>query len=337
MKRPSAKTIGIFLLKLLGTILFLWWAFSRIEDKQALAENFSLALRSPTWVATGLALAFLSQVAAAYRWYFLLRAQDIHQPFLYILRLTFYAAFFNIASFGGAAGDAAKIVLLIRREPEKKIGVTVSVMIDHVIGFIAASIIFLVFTWAFNTIDASNEAAAKQTFVAATWFQVAGLVGFGLSVLSCTPWMLARGRKFFPKITDNRWVDSITTALDIYRTKWIYAVWSLLASFVLAATFYLTFWVGLRTLDQEIPAATIMAVMPVVDVITALPISISGLGVRESTFDFLLSRLTGIPTSAAVAASLIGFLFNLFWGIFGGLAIITATQRKDNSANSTDV
>jgi hypothetical protein len=74
--------------------------------------------------------------------------------------------------------------------------------------------------------------------------------------------------------------------------------------------------------------------MPVVDVVSSLPISISGLGVRERTFDFLISQLTGIPPAAAVAAALIGFLFNLFWGIVGGLAIITARHhRKAESVN----
>ena len=75
-----------------------------------------------------------------------------------------------------------------------------------------------------------------------------------------------------------------------------------------------------------------MAVMPVVDVIAALPISISGLGVRERTFEFMLGQLTGIAPSAAVSASLIGFLFNIFWGLVGGLAIITARQQKAMSA-----
>ena len=136
MTKGHAKTLGIFLLKLAGTVLFLWWAFSRIEDKSTLSENFYRALRSPFWVCFGLSMALFSLLANAFRWQFLLRAQQINQPFGYIFRLTLYGAFFNIVSLGGAAGDAAKIVLLIRREPEKKVGVAMSVMVDHVIGFI---------------------------------------------------------------------------------------------------------------------------------------------------------------------------------------------------------
>lgn len=328
MNKRHAKTIGIFLLKLAGTILFLWWALARIENHHSLVENFNHALGSPLWVTTGLGLAFLTLLASALRWFLLLRAQSINEPFWYIFRLTLYGAFFNIASFGAAAGDAAKIVLLMRRVPNKKVGVTMSVMVDHVVGFVSGSIIFLVFTWGFGTMDHAQSVAARSTFVAATWFQAGGLIGVFLSVFSCSPGMLRWGRRYLPHITDNKWVDKITTALDLYRTRWIYAVYALVASFVLAASFYLTFFAALRSLNQQVEATTVLAVMPVVDVISGLPISISGLGVRERTFDFLLSQLTGVPTAAAVAASLIGFLFNLFWGLVGGLAIITARSSK---------
>lgn len=328
MNRRHARIIGLFALKLAGTVGFLWWAFSGIEDKHSLAENFQRALASPLWVACGLGLALLSLLANALRWQFLLRAQSIRQPFSYIFRLTLYGAFFNIASVGAAAGDAAKILLLMRREPGKKMGVTISVMVDHVIGFVAGCIIFLVFTWGFGTMDGVKERGARAAFVAATWFQAGGLVFVLLSAFSCTPRMLNFGRRYLPRITDNRWVDAITTALDLHRKRWRFAFYSLLASFVLAASYYLTFYAGLRSLGSEVSAPAIMAVMPVVDVIVALPISVSGLGVRERTFDFLLSRLTGIETSDAVAASLIGFLFNLFWGLIGGVAILTARSHK---------
>lgn len=324
MKRSHAKALGLFALKLAGTAIFLWWALSRVDDKQSLAENFQLALRSPWWVAAGIGFAFLSILASAFRWFFLLRAQDIHEPFSYIFRLTMYGGFFNIASLGGAAGDAAKIVLLCRRVPEKKVGIAMSVMVDHIVGFVSSGVIFLVATWGFGVMDRLGDGAGRATFITATWFQAGGIIGMLLSLFSCTPTMLAVGRRLIPTITNNRWVAAITTVLDLYRTGWKHVFWSLLASFVLSMSFYLTFYTGLRSLDQPVGAATIMAVMPIVDVITALPISISGLGVRERTFDFLLGKLTGIPTDTAVTASLIGFLFTLFWSLVGGLMIVLA-------------
>lgn len=332
MKKRHAKALGLFFLKLAGTVIFLLWALSRVDDKQSLLENFQLALRSPYWVAAGIGFAIVSLLASALRWFFLLRAQSIHEPFTYIFRLTLYGSFFNIASLGGAAGDAAKIVLLCRRVPEKKVGVAMSVMVDHVVGFVSSGVIFLVATWGFGVMDKVGDGAGTATFVAATWFQAGGIIGILFSLFSCTPTMLSLGRRYIPFVTNNRWVFAITAVLDLYRTGWRHVFFALLASFALSVSFYLTFYAGIRSLDQPVGAATVMAVMPIVDVITALPISISGLGVRERTFDFLLGKLTGIPTNTAVTASLIGFLFTLFWSLVGGLMIVLArTPAKSPS------
>jgi uncharacterized membrane protein YbhN (UPF0104 family) len=330
MNKRHAKALGLFTLKLAGTVIFLWWAISRAEDHHALGENFKLALRSPYWVAVGIAFAFLSILANSLRWYFLLRAQSINVPFPYVVRLMLYGAFFNIASLGATAGDAIRIVLLIRRVPDRKVGITMSVMVDHVIGFVSSGVIFLVATWCFGITEHLGDKIGMGIFVAATWFKAGGIFGIILSLFSCSPAMLSWGRKRMPSITNNRWVVSISAAIDLYRTGWRYVTLGLLASFVLSTSFYLTFYAALRALDQPVEAATIMSVMPIVDVATALPISISGLGVRERAFEFLLGKLTGIPTGIAVTASLIGFLFTLFWSLVGGLAIITSrTSDKD--------
>ena len=331
MNKPTAKALGLFALKLTGTFVFLWWAISRFEDSRSLTENFKLALRSPYWVTTGIALAFISLLANAFRWHFLLRAQSINVPFSYILRLMLYGAFFNIASLGATAGDAVRILLLIRRMPDRKVGITMSVMVDHVIGFLSSGIIFLVATWCFGITDHLKDNVGMGIFVAATWFQVGGILGILLSLFSCSPAMISWGRKHLPAITHNRWVESITSAIDLYRTGWRYVGLGLLASFVLSASFYLAFFAALRALDQPVGAVTIMSVMPIVDAATALPISISGLGVRERAFEFLIGKLTGVPSGTAVTASLIGFLFTLFWSLVGGLAIITSRSADKDA------
>ena len=69
MNKRHAKALGLFALKLTGTVIFLWWALSRVDDKQSLAENFQLALRSPYWVAAGIGFAFVSLFASALRWF----------------------------------------------------------------------------------------------------------------------------------------------------------------------------------------------------------------------------------------------------------------------------
>jgi hypothetical protein len=49
-----------------------------------------------------------------------------------------------------------------------------------------------------------------------------------------------------------------------------------------------------------------------------LPISLSGIGVREQLFQNVLSSLFGISKGLAVMISVTGFLMVVFWGLVGG-------------------
>jgi hypothetical protein len=62
----------------------------------------------------------------------------------------------------------------------------------------------------------------------------------------------------------------------------------------------------------------ILSVLPVILTIASLPISLSGVGVREQLFQNVLAGLFGTPESVAVMISITGFLMIVFWGLVGG-------------------
>ena len=62
----------------------------------------------------------------------------------------------------------------------------------------------------------------------------------------------------------------------------------------------------------------ILAVLPIILTIASLPISLSGVGVREGLFQNVLASLFGTPESLAVMISITGFLIVVFWGLVGG-------------------
>ena len=62
----------------------------------------------------------------------------------------------------------------------------------------------------------------------------------------------------------------------------------------------------------------ILSVLPIILTIASLPISLSGVGVREQLFQNVLSGMFGTPEGLAVMISITGFLFVVFWGLVGG-------------------
>ena len=73
---------------------------------------------------------------------------------------------------------------------------------------------------------------------------------------------------------------------------------------VLSLAYFMAFFAALRVVHEKIEIGTMLTVMPMVDVASSLPISISGLGVREKTFEFFISEMSSISPGAAVQARL---------------------------------
>lgn len=327
MNKPTKITL-LFLLKIIGTALFLYWAFNQIEDKNALAQNFKIALTSPLWLTAGILLAGLSILLSTLRLHILLKTQSIHLPFLYLYRVTLISYLFTVASLGAAAGDAYKMICIMRRYPNKKVVTTMTIAVDHLIGFISASIIFLTAAWLFKTIDLSTNPTAKKALLAATAFQLIGLIAIIAMLLLASDKALAYCRPKAKKFFTNPHIHSITTSLNIFYYRPKSLLYATAASIILSASYYLAFGAALGTLNQPAPASTILTVMPIVDTVSALPISLSGLGVREKTFEFLLSDLTNIPPSTTISASLIGYLFNAFWGLTGAILLLKSSTSN---------
>lgn len=339
--RSHLKLAGLYLLKILGTGIFLYWAFSQIEDKQSLGDNFMIALKSPFWVSMGLAFGGITVFTGALRWYALLKTQSLDATYPYILRLTLIAALFNIASVGGAAGNAARMISVMRRNPGKKMIISMTVMMDHLVGFISTALIFLCFAWGTGVVRNTDNPMLRKMLIGVTIFELVSLLVIVLLFVACSEKVLSRFRARFPKAGNNEHLCGFTSCVNIYRSQWKASSVALVAGILLSGSYFLAFFAALRTIGEEIEVATLLTVMPIVDVVSSLPISISGLGVREKTFEYMISEMTSISPGSAISASLIGFLFHVFWGLIGGAVLILKNSHfskapQKNPSESVD-
>jgi len=99
---------------------------------------------------------------------------------------------------------------------------------------------------------------------------------------------------------------------------------------------FLSFYCGIFAVGGSAPLMEVMAAMPMVDAAAGLPISVSGLGVREKTFETLIHALTGLPEALAVSASLAGWLMSVVWGALGGLLFICGKSATTSPSLSSD-
>ena len=81
-----------------------------------------------------------------------------------------------------------------------------------------------------------------------------------------------------------------------------------------------------------IPAAgptALLAFFPAVAIAQVLPISISGLGVREGLFALFLRPL-GVPTAQAVALGILLYVLNLLVSLLGAPAFAVGGRSRDD-------
>jgi len=332
------KVTVVYALKLICTCAFLYWALSQIDDPQVLKVHFFQALHSPMWVVVGLFFACLSIFAGALRYYILLRTQGIDVSLSEICKLNFIAALFNIASLGVVAGDAVKMIGVMRSHPGHKITITMALLMDHLVGFVSGSLIFLIFAWGGGIIDAVENEVIRQVLIYGTLFELAALIFVAGMFFTSSKKRLRLFESKLPKLAANKHVQSTVRAVHVFQNQKKVAFTTLTVSILLSMSFFMSFYAALRTVDQSLPVESVFTVMPVVDVASSLPISISGLGVREKTFEFFLSEMTDISSAAAVSASLIGFLFHVFWGLVGGILLVfepSFFSRKEKTRQLT--
>jgi glycosyltransferase 2 family protein len=293
-----------------------------------IAPRLRALLTNWPWTLVGIAFAFLSLFLTAVRWHIILRGQVPDLPFHIVLRTEIISAFFNISSVGVVGGDTYKIMSLSRRLPGQTMPVSVSLVLDHLTGLLSVAVLFA----ACMLLRAShwNEIGHDLRMLITGYAMYVGgaLVGLLISWFSFKPSLLAWGRRTFPGTMGNPKLSGLIARLsqihEVAARLWQRTLSASVVSIGMHAAFFMSFYCGLRAVGGAAPVLDVLTAMPIVDAAASLPVSISGLGVRERTFEALLAGLANVPEAVGISASLTGWIFNLFWGIVGGVMFLSA-------------
>jgi uncharacterized membrane protein YbhN (UPF0104 family) len=79
------------------------------------------------------------------------------------------------------------------------------------------------------------------------------------------------------------------------------------------------------SLDIGFPS--LLLIVPIVEIARMIPISVSGLGVREATFVFMLGQF-GVDEGLAFAYSVVVYVVFTFFALVGGLLYGSAQLRR---------
>jgi uncharacterized protein (TIRG00374 family) len=318
------KRIGILSLQVLVTGIGLWYVFHDPQRRAQIAD--ALRHASISWVILGLVCYSAVEMLATVRWQILLRLQGIRLGWLRAGGIVMIGLFFSLFLPGGIGGDAMRLYFIFQLAPRRKIGATLSIVMDRLFGlftvlFLAGMSILLRFSWL--TRSGTSRHIAYLAFV---------LLGGSLAFVVLVFWLASSSSLYrFPKALPLRKVVVQSgEALLRYRSHLGVMTLVFVITIVAHLAYYTNYYCAGEALrmskDHAASLADILSIMPLVDTIISVPISIGGLGVRETLFQELLGNLAHVPPALAAFTASLGYAIQVFWGLVGA-AIFLASQK----------
>jgi len=299
----------LFFVKLsvsLGLIVYLGWI---VDWKQAV-KTISEADKLLLLIVPFLLLARLG--AAAFRWRLILADNKVAFSFWNAYTAYLVGAFYNVLLPGVTGGDAVRIERCVRQTKCRLGTATTSVLLERTGGLFTvlsiALFVYLLFPATLSSLLITEETSVVKTAATIGIILVAAMV-FGRRVwLKWLPHEDARGILGFIR-------SAVQTLINLRgRTLGVVFILTLLfQSTDIVVAFLLAQAIGLT-----VPLIEFFAIIPLVYLVTFLPISLGGLGVREGILVFLLARF-GVATSDAVTLSFLVYLGLVVVAGLGGL------------------
>jgi len=281
---------------------------------------------SPLWFAGAIICAGLPTVLGIYRWRWILHVQGLDVKFSRLFSITFIGTFFNAFMLGSTGGDVVKAWYVAHETHHKKAEAVVTVVVDRLIGLLALFVIALVMMIAFyaRVFDDPKLFWFSMATVGVVLFTVLGTVvgllpGFADKVPGLRP-LLRRLPKY-------DMLQRMVEAYRVYASHPAVLVKAMAISIPIHFFSMLSIWcIGCGLGEQHASFTDYFLYLPIINSVTAVPITISGFGVREGMYVKMFHEV-GVAGPVALVMSLLGYLALLFWSIVGGGFFLT--HRKE--------
>lgn len=284
----------------------------------ALFRNFdfaaflALVARVPlSFYLASLGALFACQLLYALKWHLVLRTVGVNVRFWRVTEQYLIGLFFNNFLPTTVGGDVARVYYLGREEGYASVGA--SVLLDRALGFWSLTVWATALVWSFD--------ASTQGFAVARQALTALLVVFVGAVLALV--LLPLG-SLMARVATIRWIGPVARALETLRMHGspilrspgtVAGVMTIVLGYVAVVTaIYTAYFRVVAGLAP--PFVPVMAVLLAIGILSNVPITVNGIGLREQLHYLLFAGL-GIGKEPAVGIALIVFSQLLILSLVG--------------------
>ncbi len=263
------------------------------------------------------------------RWMLILRAKNITIDYFLLLKLYLSGIFYNTFFPGTIGGDVYKVHKAVHCYSPPKgsfIDFASSVFWDRFFGLLTA-ILTAIAVICFSLI---NTHPPQHLSISAPVLLIY-IVGL---ILFFVPFLIRKSQK------SNCLISTFPVKLKIFLDRLVVPVYvfcrfqfdriMMVKITIISFLFYLVSFIGtpyclLYSFDSPISYFNLLSFMPFLNLIVMIPISVGGLGIRESAYLFFLS-FTDIPPEVSTSVGFIIFGITIFNGMIGAALDLFSTK-----------
>jgi uncharacterized membrane protein YbhN (UPF0104 family) len=293
--------------------LLLYFALKSVDIGAVKARLGGVDLR---WMGLALLLLVIQVVLGALRWRELICRCGAGLPFAQVFRFTMIAGFFNQTLPSSVGGDAVRIWLAAKRSSWRI--AAYSVLLDRVVGTVALAVLVVAcLPWTLTLIR--NPIGRTALLVIGP-----GCIGAGL-VFAFLGW---KRLEILQRWALTRHLAAAAgVALALLKAPRALGIVGGL-SFTIHVLTALTAWCAARSVGADLTVVqSLFLVLPVI-LLTVVPISIAGWGVREGAMVAAFAY-AGLSRGDGLIVSLLFGIALLLVGVAGGLVWTLTVDRKD--------
>ncbi len=273
-----------------------------------------LASAHPGWVLLAVALYFGGQVMSAFRWRLIGHSVGLDASFASYVRFYFIGMFFMFFGPSTLGGDFVRSLYLAEGGGRRARAFN-SVLFDRLNG-----LVILVAIGAVSFVLFPRYRGLAPEFLLMFWITV----GFGSALFVW--WLLAPRLVRWLLPSEHRIRRFVEVELGPFWTDRRMLVAASTVSFFFHLVQIAAQWVVSRALGLEVPVTYICVFHPLVSAVASIPISLSGIGLREGGYLYFLTKI-GVDQPSAVAYGGLWFLVIVANSLIGGAIFLASGAR----------
>ncbi len=267
------------------------------------------------------AVFFLGYILGFLRWRMLLKAAGIRIPLKKLISSFSGGIFFSIFLPSTIGGDVVRAADLAEHTNKAK-EIIATVFLDRLSGYIGLVIVVL-------PALVLGRGLVRDKVVFSSVVVIISVLAFILLVLF-NNFIYSRLTRFLSAPGAGRIKEAIKDVhreIHIFRQRRKVIIYNLILSVFIQVILPVSIYLIGCSLGVKVNFIYFLVFLPIIGAITLIPISIGGLGLRESLFVVYFAK-AGVVKQLALAMSLLSFSFIVIYGAIGGLIYVLTVHHR---------